>query len=353
MNEALEKLLQPVSAEQPCGPDLANDPRMLELEELLKGTPEREMGEIKVEAEPPDWREVRNQAMHLLEQSKDLQVAVVLCCSLLRTEGLPGFRNGLELIRGFLESFWPTLYPPLDVEDNNDPTLRLNRLRSLTAPRASVGGWLKPTDYLYEAPLCQPKGLPPITLVQLQGAGGEGGPSRASLEAAMRDAPPDQLAGTLEALHQALAAAQGIDEFLTTTLGSGQTISFDVLTGALNELIGTVQPLVAGGSLPSGAEGQGPGADTAGGGAGAAMQISGAIRSRQDVVQALERVCDYYRQVEPGSPVPYLLRRAQKLAGMSFVQAVQELNVGTLDSLKPSLGSAVDEEAASSETASS
>jgi type VI secretion system protein ImpA len=80
---------------------------------------------------------------------------------------------------------------------------------------------------------------------------------------------------------------------------------------------------------------------TAGGGP-AGIMVSGSIRSREDVVQALESVCEYYRQVEPCSPVPFLLKRAQKLAMMDFVQAVQELNVATLDSLRPSLGSGVE-----------
>jgi hypothetical protein len=44
--------------------------------------------------------------------------------------------------------------------------------------------------------------------------------------------------------------------------------------------------------------------------------------------------------------VVFILRRAQKLAKMNFVQAVQELNLATIDALKPSMGSAVDESAA-------
>jgi type VI secretion system protein ImpA len=60
------------------------------------------------------------------------------------------------------------------------------------------------------------------------------------------------------------------------------------------------------------------------------------------VVRALDSICEYYRQIEPSSPVPYLLRRAQKLAKMDFVQAVQELNLTTVDGLRPSMGSAVE-----------
>jgi len=70
--------------------------------------------------------------------------------------------------------------------------------------------------------------------------------------------------------------------------------------------------------------------------------VSGSIRSRDDVVRAIDRICDYYAQVEPSSPVPFLLKRAQKLAKMNFVEAVQELSLATVDSLRPSMGSAVE-----------
>ncbi len=86
----------------------------------------------------------------------------------------------------------------------------------------------------------------------------------------------------------------------------------------------------------------------------APIAVRGPIRSRQDVVQALDRICEYYDQIEPGSPVPFLLRRAQKLALMNFVEAVQELNlIAGPEALRPSMGSAVDGTAAASEAPAS
>ena len=75
---------------------------------------------------------------------------------------------------------------------------------------------------------------------------------------------------------------------------------------------------------------------------GATGLAAGSIRSREDVVRAIDAICDYYRQVERSSPVPYLLRRAQKLAMMDFVQAMAELKLATAEQLRPSLGSALD-----------
>jgi type VI secretion system protein ImpA len=91
-----------------------------------------------------------------------------------------------------------------------------------------------------------------------------------------------------------------------------------------------------------GEEGGSAGGDSTEPGPATGITVSGSIRSRDDVIKALESLCRYYKQVEPGSPVPYLLRRAQKLATMNFVDAMQELNLASVDTLRPSMGSAVD-----------
>ena len=104
-------------------------------------------------------------------------------------------------------------------------------------------------------------------------------------------------------------------------------------------LAATVQPVATdeGAAATDGADGGG-----GGGASGPGITVTGSIRTRSDVVRVLENVCDYYRQCEPGSPVPLLLRRAQKIATMNFIEGVQELNLATVEQLRPSMGSAVD-----------
>ena len=52
------------------------------------------------------------------------------------------------------------------------------------------------------------------------------------------------------------------------------------------------------------------------------------IASRDDVVRAIDRICDYYSRYEPSSPVPLLLKRARRLATGSFVDIVRDLAPG-------------------------
>jgi len=64
----------------------------------------------------------------------------------------------------------------------------------------------------------------------------------------------------------------------------------------------------------------------------------GTVQSRQDVVRLLQRICEYYERTEPSSPLPLLLRRAQRLAEMDFLQIVDELTPSMRAQLEPIVG---------------
>jgi type VI secretion system protein ImpA len=350
MNEQVERLLKPISAEQACGPDLSDDPRFDELQTILRGTPEVEIGAVQKPAQPPDWRELKQKSEQFLGVSKDLRVAVMWCGSALRLEGLPGFRDGLLLIRGLLEQHWAALHPLLDPEDK-DPTQRLNILSALTTPRGSATGWLTFLDYLYAAPVCSRRGAAPITFEPLltgQGPAAAGSAPANSQEfaqatAAIRAAGAEPVAALRQTLVESTETLRAIDSFLTATLGAGGTINFDELQKTLEAMSKALAPFLADGAGASAGEAEAGGTDTGSGSAGVSMTIRGQIRSREEVLRQLENICAYYRQVEPSSPVPVLLRRAQKLVNMNFVQVVQELSFAPVESLRPSMGGAVDE----------
>ncbi len=356
MSLPLEKLLKPVSAEQPCGPDLTYDPRYDELESLLKGKPEVEIGSVVRPAEPPDWSSLMEKSVEFLGAAKHLRPATILACAALRVEGFAGFRDGLKLVRGLLESYWGEIHPLLDPDDNNDPQQRLNILSGLTSPRSpggDVSGWLQVIEYLYQAPFCRPRGVAPISLDLIAAAQAGGPPAEEGAEAApridlgaienqIRAASPDEINASLAAVKEALEVAEGIDQYLSSTLGAGSSISFDELTSALSQIAKSIASYLPDAVTTDSGEASAGAGETAGG-TGAGIAISGSIRSRDDVVRMIEKICDYYRQIEPGSPVPFILRRAQKLAVMNFVDAMHELNLATPEQLRPAMGSAVPE----------
>src|SRR5688500_5814337 len=112
----LEQLLSPVSADSPTGPDASSNGLLLELETLVQGKPETQFSS----AEEPNWRAAAARCLEVAALTHDLRVGAILAMVLLRTEGLPGLHQGLQLLRGYLERFWPTVHPRLDANEGND-----------------------------------------------------------------------------------------------------------------------------------------------------------------------------------------------------------------------------------------
>jgi type VI secretion system protein ImpA len=344
MNESVDKLLQPVTPEQPCGPDLSYDPSFDALEALLKGKPEVEIGNVQKPAEPPDWVELQKQSAEFLTRSKHLRVAVMFCACQLRTRGMPGFRDAVQFLRLLLEKYWATIYPILDPEDHNDPEIRLNILKALTLERgANAAGWLTIVDYLYGAEICRPKGMPPVTYDEVLAARktpAEG--ATAKLNSAISSVGADVPAAQHQAITESIEAVRAMDQFITNTLGAGNAISFETLEKALNELRGVVAAFLPGSQAQEGAGPASEGSESPAAQNATGMSVRGPVKSRDDVVKLIESICAYYEQVEPGSPVPYLLRRVQKMVKMNFVETIKELNIAPLDTLRPAMGSALD-----------
>ena len=92
----VDKLLQEISAETPCGADLGYDPTFQELIRAAQGRPERRMGDSIAPAEEPDWGQVRKLALSLLARSKDLRVALYLTRALLDTHGYAWHQNNVN-----------------------------------------------------------------------------------------------------------------------------------------------------------------------------------------------------------------------------------------------------------------
>lgn len=360
MNPLVEKILKPSSADRPAGEDISYDPAFDELEAVVRGKPEVEMGRVKKPAEPPEWNQVKDLSVALLVRSKHLKPAVMLACALLKVEGLAGFNDGLKILHGLIADYWPTLYPLLDPDDNNDPMQRLNILGALAAPRQTVSGWIQFAEYLCTTPLCRPKGGAPVTFEMVVTAGdtrnaspdtAPAGPNADQIAGAFRAADPEEIRKQSQYLTESLESVRAIDKTLTEILGAGGTVSFEVLETLLQQMGRTVASYLPGlapdGNAGTATSGNPSAGDVAAGPVSAGgIVVAGAIRSREDVVRVLGTICDYYRQVEPGSAVPYLLLRAQKLALMNFVEVVQELGIAGPDQLKPAMGSAVEVPAA-------
>jgi len=327
----IEEWLQPISSDSPCGPNLEYDADFLKLEEAARATPDQEFGReggeaIRIQGANADWREVQRLAESLLARSKDLRVAVYLCRALLHNEGFIGGVTGLALIEGLLETFWDGLHPELDADDSDDPTMRLNALVPLGALEAVVGD-LRASFVLRS----RSRGELRVRDIEIaQGrlpAASEAAPLTESQLAGLLAAAVDENPGLPQAAADALACARRIIHILGEQVGEAYVPDFKLLQAALYSVakaLGGGAPEAAG-EASGGPADEAPGVPPGAAGRVAAVAVPGQICSREDVMQTLGRLCDYLSKHEPTNPVQLVLRRAQRMMNMSFLELMQDL----------------------------
>lgn len=319
-----DPLLQDVSADAPCGPNLEYDAGFVALESEVAGKPEVQYGATITAAVPPDWKAIDGAARALLLRSHDLRLAVHVLRAGLALRGVAGLAEGLRLIERLLEEQWDGVHPQLDADDDMDPTPRINALHILN-DHATVLRDIK------EVCLIVLPGLGRLTLKMLEIATGELAPppgvekvALASIEMAMRDADGAALAAARQAIALACDSAAGIEAALERRVGAAQSLSLDGMTRLLKrgrdflgvEAVAVADDPAAAADVPGEATGDG---------ARRAAPISGEIANRTDVARMLDKLIGYYEQHEPSSPLPLLLARAKRLAAMSFMEILEDL----------------------------
>jgi type VI secretion system protein ImpA len=328
-------LLAPLSPESPSGQDLSYDAAYSELFRLAEGKPEQQMGDSIIPGEEPNWREVQSGSVSVLKRSRDLRVVMLALVASVRADGVAGLRDGVLLLRGTIEQHWDTFFPRLDPADNNDPLERMNVVAALAAPVESFGDPLKVQRRIREAPLSRSRqlgsfGLAAIDRATNPAAGdGKAGPQASEIDASFDDTPIEELQASAAAVQAAADDAKALDAFLTKTVGPGRAPNLDSFHRCLSEVRAALDRAL-------GRRGYGiAGAPAAAGApAGAAPSAPGEVRTTQDVLLAIDRICQYYERAEPSSPVPLLLKRARRLVSKSFLDIISDLSPDAMNQIK-------------------
>lgn len=313
-------LLGEIAPDKPCGDNLEYDPTFLAMEQAAQGKPEQQFGGTVVPAEDPNWREVQSHALDLLTRTKDLRVVVQLARAVLNTSGLTAFCQTLALIRGLVERYWESFHPQLDPEDGNDPTLRVNLLVSLCDSATTL-------TYLRKTPLVSSRTVGrfswrdwAIGKGDLPAPAGAEPPSVATIEAAFMDCDLNELQATAQAARDAIEHVTAIEAGMTAQVGAGRAASLAELNGALKGIVAVLaEQLARRGVVEPSAEGAAAAEN------GQQQSLNGEIRTREDVIRMLDKLCDYYDRYEPSSPLPILLKRAKRLTTKGFLDIIRDL----------------------------
>jgi type VI secretion system protein ImpA len=322
----VDKLLEEISADAPCGDNLEYDPAFGEMERAAQSKPEQQIGDTIVPAEEPDWRALRGQALEVLGRTKDLRAITYLTNALLATDGLRGFTDGLALLQYSLEKYWESVHPQLDPEDDNDPTMRVNTIVSLCDPDRVL-------RKLNETPLVSSRMVGRFSLRDINIASGvlsapanaeEPPPEMGTIDAAFMDVELEALQADAAAVEAAIGHVHAIDALLMDRVGAGNAPDLDALPAVLKQIQHVLaERLMRRGVAVAGVEGEGGGASDAAGAPGQAL--TGEIRTTDDVMRALDKICDYYHRYEPSSPVPLLIMRAKRLVSKNFMDILRDL----------------------------
>lgn len=132
------RLLEPISSASACGPDLQYDAAYDRIRLARQVNPQQlPAGVWEKEDKKADWHSITKECVVLLQdQSKDLQVVAWLSEALVKTQGISGLRQGLDLMDRLSNTFWEHIHPMPDEGDWS------TRLRAFEWLGRELPGWL-------------------------------------------------------------------------------------------------------------------------------------------------------------------------------------------------------------------
>lgn len=316
MGSNLERLLAPVGADDPVGPDLAYDNDRHEIESAFDSSG----GDADV-----DWRRIVSLIETQSAQTKDVWLAVYLTRAGAKSGRLELVETGAAYLDGLLQAYWPIVHPQLDeygFQGRKGPCESLAQYAAFLAP-------LKRTALLEHARLGRFSGED----FERFRANGESEDGYGMFRAALADGGEVTLAEALQRLDRIEASLRSVDALLTQHAGEETGPNYAALYQTLGEIKRAVRSFTAG---DGGAEEDAPAssratpdAEVRAGDSGG--RVPGRIESREDVVRALDSIADYYRRKEPASPVPLVLQRARDWVSMDFLAVLEDISPASID----------------------
>lgn len=114
-----EDILSPIPGDNPSGQDIRYTPLFEQIKEARREEEALAQGVWQRVLKTADWPLViRLISEALARKSKDLQLAVWLVEALVRRDGFPGLKEGVDLCNSLLTGFWDSLYPELEDGDS-------------------------------------------------------------------------------------------------------------------------------------------------------------------------------------------------------------------------------------------
>ncbi|MHB1559332.1 MAG: type VI secretion system protein TssA [Isosphaeraceae bacterium] len=343
----IDALLAPIAGDSPAGGSVPFAVRE-KLEKLRKEIDPADFDEddpMRPEsAQKADWSGIIELAERTLaETSKDLLVAARLTEALVKEHGFAGLRDGLRLMRRMVAECWDRLNPAIESED--DVEVRTGPFHWLDEP--DRGARFPMT--LRQVPMLRGGKGPFSWFEWKESQSGKSKISPADIESALQEMPREACEAQFEDLKESLEELDA----LTAALRERAEQYAPALSGlrqAIGECYSLARQILERKGPAPGQAGDSEGSDEAGdgeaegggggGGGGGGSFVGRQVASRAQVYRQLAQAAALLQQIEPHSPIPYLIHRAVELGALPFPELMRALirDADVLESMNRELG---------------
>lgn len=317
----------PVSGDDPCGPDLEDDPDFMNVTARLEvALPAQyfrrddEGRQVAFDRSGIEFPAAFADLGALLERSRDLRLLVLAAKLAILNRDVPGFAACLTTIATLLSDQWEAVHPRAQ---DGDQIMREVALQSLDELPTVVLP-------LQHAPLFVSRRIGPFAFrSQLVATGetklveGEQHPDAGTIQAALADIDIDELSASLAGIRAIAEALAGIRAIWQEKVGADHALSFPRLSALVDQIVAFLDGAVARrvpGHQAMPVLQTAPGEPAREGHSTVAPGSCGNILQVKDTLAAC---LGYFRRMEPSSPAVLLIGQAQQLIGKSLVEVIQ------------------------------
>lgn len=322
------ELTKPVSAEEPCGPDLEDDLDFMNatarLEVALPASYFRrddDGRQVAFDRTSIEFPAAFAELGKLLERSRDLRVFVLAAKLTILNRDVPGFAACLSAMADLLGTYWEEMHPRAmdgDFVMREVALQGLDELATVVLP-------------LQHAPLFVSRRIGPFMFrSQLVASGetklveGEQHPDAGAIQAALGEVDADELVAVLGRVNAARDALARLRTSWLEKVGVDHPLGFPRLATLLDQIAAFLDAAVARRVQGHQAAGPEPAAAVPQGAAANAATFSpGSVSSILHVKDTLAACLGYFRKTEPSSPAVLLIGQAQQLIGKSLIEVIQ------------------------------
>lgn len=321
-----------INADTPCGANLEDEVEFDSFLQLAKGTEARYDGKNELPAEPPEWRNIKKEAITYLKKTKDIKLVCILAQSVLNTEGIVKFEQCLSGLCDLLQENWENVYPLLD-EDDGDAMERISAL-GLLLDYAFV------LKVIRAIPITHSKVLGKITLIDIDRLNDtsrkplDSDLNEVQVKAIFKDSNSEENTEAFNAVNNCVLHLNKIHGVFVENAGNENSPSFEPLLKLFKQIadvyskytdIAIESTVIENQELEVQDINEVEAAVNESRMTNSQSIDNVKLKSREDVEKSIDIICDYFAEYEPSSPIPILLTRAKKLVHLSFIDIVKEI----------------------------